>query len=551
MKIQDLVFDVIVENFKSKAQFDRIVKKWYGENPTPEQIKRADDMLTLFMQKQKSLEPTNPNVYSFLTRFDGTHSNEFPIFDPKNLKDAGQYTLSQMESLYDDLKDDEVETEGVFAGNKNTSLEKVLASYNLWKGDEYKIIDEGSLRVYYIPDQRVAMQFGYYVQAVTEWDGGYLQNNREFHTEENKKQIPFAGTLRGAQWCVTGRGGSDSRSNMWGSYRNERTFYFVIDESKAPNSENGGSDAKHYLGALQVQPSIIKGYRITNLLNDGDWEKTWEEVLKVYPQLENHKDKFVAVKFDTENELENRDVVSRINETEGNRYEFRRVGKKFKKAYIDRGGVVSKANSWRSMPEALKQVYIIGTTDRNVLDKFQSTELMQEIRKKPNDYKLLNHRLQTIGLGGVAHIYDNLMKKEFQIARTSFDNPNFRLYQSLVTKKYGLFNAQTAKWVEADGIVFEPSYNDIEETSMYIDDEGNTFLVEIYSEIGEPSPTSLYCIYPVGDENEYAKGHFITAPKFETLKQKIRPAEEGSEFVNISDFNPETDVDIKEMKKGL
>lgn len=237
MKIQDLVYDVIVENFKSKSQFDRIVRKWYGDNPAPEQIKKAEDMISLFMEKQKSLDPNNPIVYSFLTRFDGTHKNEFPIFDPKNLKDAGQYTLGQMESLYNDLRDDDVEEEGIFGGSKETSLEKVLASYELWKGDQYKIIDEGSLRVYFIPDQKVAMQFGYYMQVVTEWDGGYLKNNREFYTEENRQQIPYAGTLRGAQWCVTGRGGSDSRSNMWGSYRNERTFYFVIDETKAPSSE--------------------------------------------------------------------------------------------------------------------------------------------------------------------------------------------------------------------------------------------------------------------------------------------------------------------------
>jgi len=71
MRIQDLVYDVVVENFKSKSQFDRIVRKWYGDNPTPEQIRKADDMLSLFMQKQKSLEPSNPIVYSFLTRFDG------------------------------------------------------------------------------------------------------------------------------------------------------------------------------------------------------------------------------------------------------------------------------------------------------------------------------------------------------------------------------------------------------------------------------------------------------------------------------------------------
>lgn len=32
-------------------------------------------------------------------------------------------------------------------------------------------------------------------------------------------------------WCVTFRPDM-GRTNLWGSYRNERTFYFIIDESK-------------------------------------------------------------------------------------------------------------------------------------------------------------------------------------------------------------------------------------------------------------------------------------------------------------------------------
>lgn len=550
MKIQDLVFDVIVENFKSKSQFDRIVRKWYGENPTPDQINTADKMLSLFMQKQKSLEPNNPTVYSFLTRFDGTYKDEFPIFDPKNLKDASQYTLSQMESLYNDLNDDEVETEGVFAGDNYTNLNKIKASYELWKGDDHKIIDEGSLRVYFIPDQKVSMQFGYYMQAVTEWDSHYLRGNYpDVFTQENKKEIPYVGTMNGAQWCVTGRGTSDSRSNMWGSYRNSRTFYFVIDESKAPESDSSRQVSRYYISALQVDTSLREGYRITSALNDGDTPMTWDEVIRIYPQLSEHKEKLVSVKFDSDGEMESRDVVSRINETENNKYEFRRVDKKFKKAFLDRGGVISKANSWKSMPDKLRELYILTTTQRNVLDKFQSYELMNEIRKKGSEFNLLNKRLKLIGLGGVGHIYDHLMKNEFDVARTSLDNENIRLYKSKKTNKLGLYNATAAIWVSSDGVTFEPTYSEID-TALYMDNEGKMYVVETFSEAGEPTPTSLYCVYPVDEANEYASGHFITAPKFEILKQKIHPSE-SDDITNIDDFNPETDVDIKEMKKGL
>ena len=553
MKIQDLVFDVVVENFKSKSQFDRIVRKWYGENPTPDQIETADKMISLFMEKQKSLEPNNPLVYSFLTRFDGTYSNEFPIFDPKNLKDAGQYTLSQMTSLYNELRDDDVEQEGVFGGDNYSNLEKIKASYDLWNGDEYKVVDEGTLRVYYIPNETVSKQFGYYMQAVTEWDGSYLQRTSpEIFTKENKKLIPYVGTLSGAQWCVTGRGGSDSRGNLWGSYRDLRTFYFVIDESKAPNSELGSSVSKYYLGALQVEPSSRKGYRITSGINDGDMEKTWEEVLEIYPQLAEHKDKIVPVKYIAKDELENvDDILGRVNENSENRYEFRRLDKKLKKEFLDRGGVLSKAESWRSMHDKLREYYIMTTTTRNVLDKYQSTELMYEIRKKGSQYNLLNKRLVNLGLSGVSYIFDKLMEKEFSIARTSIDNKNFRLYESNVTHKFGLFDASKATWVTADGVTYNPTYIQPDTASVFIDLEGNQYLVEVFTQSGEPDSTSLYAITPAKEENELVSAHFVSAVKFELLKQKIHPSEEDDDITMISDINPETDVDLKEIKKGL
>jgi hypothetical protein len=61
-------------------------------------------------------------------------------------------------------------------------------------------------------------------------------------------------------------------------------------------------------------------------------------------------------------------------------------------------------------------------------------------------------------------------------------------------------------------------------------------------------------VYPIVETNEMASGHFIDAQMFEQLLTKIHPKDEGEEdddVVKISDFNPETDVNIKEMKKGL
>ena len=297
------------------------------------------------------------------------------------------------------------------------------------------------------------------------------------------------------------------------------------------------------------------------MLNDGDITKTWEEVIQIYPQLAEHRDLFKYVKYD-ESELFDKDIVNRINETPGNKLEFAMVRRDLKKAYIDRGGVISTAKSWQRMDTDLRTLYIISTTARNVIDKYQSYELMTEIRKVGNEFKLLDNTLKSLGLRldergvsvnqklgevGVGFIYEHLMSNEFIVARVSIDNKNLVLYESKKTKKFGLYYNDKAAWVRQDGIVFEPNYTQMG-TDLYNDNEGKTYIVETYTTGGGPDNTSLYCVFPI-EENDNASGHFVTAAKFEMLKTKIQPKDENDEddSVRISDFDPETDVDIKEI----
>jgi hypothetical protein len=139
------------------------------------------------------------------------------------------------------------------------------------------------------------------------------------------------------------------------------------------------------------------------------------------------------------------------------------------------------------------------------------------------------------------------MSSEFIVARVSVDNKNLVLYESKITKKFGLYYNDKASWVKQGSIVFEPNYVQMG-TDLYDDNEGKTYIVETYTTGGEPDNTSLYCVFPI-EENDNASGHFVTAAKFEMLKTKIQPKDENDEddSIRISDFDPETDVDIKEI----
>ena len=72
--------------------------------------------------------------------------------------------------------------------------------------------------------------------------------------------------------------------------------------------------------------------------------------------------------------------------------------------------------------------------------------------------------------------------------------------------------------------------------------------------VGENGPIdnrSLYCVYPIDEDNELAGGHFIGARQWSELEgTKMHPKDEENDDDDsrrFTDLNPETDVDIKEI----
>jgi len=543
MNIQDLVYDVIVEEVKNKKLFNFLLKKWFGDNPTPEQIQQAEADLILFTEKQKSLTINNPAVYTFLMRHDGNHG--LPVFDQSKLMDISQYSLEEIESLLHEFRDAVLTAgdEDEFKGKLTSDEKKVSASKKLWLSDRDVVINEEGFKVHFVSDARESIKYGFYQQAMAE-------------------------KYSGVQWCVTGRNTSDSRSNLWGTYRPKRTFWFVIDESKNPKDNPNKDVYRYYVCALQYceRDHGYTGFKMTSMLNDGDNPKSWEEVIRIYPQLAEHRDKFEYVAYD-EAELFDRNMANRLTESSG-RNEFAAARRELKKAYLDGGGVVSTEKSWKSMDTNLRNLYILTVTARDAVDKFSSYELMSAIKKTGNEFRLLDNTLKSVGSRqdqngrisnqslsdlGVAFIYQHLMENEFITARTSIDNPKIRLYKSKKNKKkFGLYNLAKVDWVIHDGIKFEPDYTE-SSTILYVDDQDKSYLVETYV-VGENGPIdnrSLYCVYPIDEDNELAGGHFIGAKQWSELEgTKMHPKDEENDDDDsrrFTDLNPETDVDIKEM----
>jgi hypothetical protein len=507
MKFNEIITNVIYEEIKNKKLFNFLLDKWKIEKPnlSPDDVER---LITSFQRFQNGLKPEKPQVFSFLSRFDGEQG--FERFDPNNLKDITKYSYQQILFLVSEYTEDAEEAQGdVFVGkDTKPTEERIAASKELWSGEENLIINEDGLRVYSIPDQKTSMKFGYYLEVIN-------------------KGIPGSNS----PWCVTTR--PDRGTNMWGTYRNNRSFYFVIDESKSTTD-------KYYLGALQRDITVNTNFRLTSIQNLGDNPMTWEEIVQIYPKLDGHKDKFVIKPY-SQNELEEKSIVGQITERVGSQYEFKRLGKDLKRAYINNQGALSSPESWRSMDDKLRALYILSTTEYQVRDKFNNFDFVNEIRKVGSEFNLLNNRLKQVGLSGVGVIYDHLMATEFRVARVSADNENIRLYESKINGKSGLYNVRATDWVELGGHRYEPLYEQID-TDLFFDDEGETYVVETFSKSMQPSNDSFYSVYSVGDSNPELNSHFLSSTAWEKLKSNLK-----SEDEDVSK-KPGEETDIKEYK---
>jgi hypothetical protein len=521
MKFRDIVIDTITEEVKNKRLFNTLMEKWKTENPniTDEE---GEILYNGFTKIQGNLRPDLPQVYTFLNRFDGEHGYE--RFELNYLKDITKYTYTQIRFLLDEYNTERRRTnDDVFSGkDTKPTPERIEASKKLWTGNENLILDKDGVRVYDILNQQMSIRYGYYYHSLY----------------KNALRTPNISDREISPWCVTWRPDM-GKTNMWGNYRTQgRSFYFVIDENKSIND-------KYYVSALQRVSDTSTGFILTSMLNDGDNRVSWDEIVIIYPQLNDEKSIFKLKDFN-QDELTLKDVVGQINENVGNRYEFKRMERELKRAYIENGGALQKSDSWRSMDKELRSLYILyGDLNQNtVKERYNNFDFLNEISKVGNELRLLDNTLKQKGIkDGVGYIFDYLMSNEFKIARVSIDNKNIRLYESKINGKSGLYNISKNSWVEFGGVKYEPVYNNID-TDMYNDSEGETYVVETFSKTFQATDDSFYSVYLVGDGNPDFDSHFLSSRKWKELARELTPEDGNEPDSNI----PKDYSDIKERK---
>ena len=523
MKFREIINETLTEEVKNKRLFYTLMEKWKTENPNITE-EEGEILFNSFNKIQGNLRPDLPQVFTFLNRFDGQHG--YQRFEPNYLKDITKYTYTQLRSLLDEYNTERRRDGDVFTGKDTKSTpERIEASKNLWMGNDNLIFEKDGLRVYDILNQQISIRYGYYYHK--------LYKDTMGNPNVSDREI--------SPWCVTWRPDM-GKTNMWGNYRTQgRSFYFVIDDNKPIND-------KYHVSALQKVPDGSTGFILTSMLNDGDNRVSWDEIVRIYPQLDDKKSIFKVKEFN-QDELTLKDVVGQINENPGNRYEFKRMERELKRAYVENGGALQKSDSWRSMDKELRSLYILyGDLNQNtVKERYNNFDFVNEISKVGNELRLLDNTLKQKGIkDGVGYIFDYLMSSEFKVARVSIDNKNIRLYESKINGKSGLYNVTKNKWVEFGGVIYEPIYNNID-TDIYVDSEGGTYVVETYSKVLQPTEDSFYSVYMVDDNPEF-DSHFLSSRKWKELVKELTPEDESE--TDIDSDKPVDYSDIKE-KRGF
>jgi len=576
MSIKEIVKRHLLEAEMSKAKEIAITKtleflseKW--KNVPMDTIKTVYEW---FESVKNSFNIQNPQSFisTFLGYFDGRGNRE--KFDPNNIKVITSYSLPQImflwneynprnpifdvnfkenlsvdEIFYDIIDNKAPSTDTIRKyttgdGVSDTDRQKLEQLYEkskaLWEGDKHLVFEDSGFRVYNIPDQVTSIAYGWYLY--------YMRYKYNYS---------------GSNWCTT----TPQDNNFFSGKRRDRSFYFIIDESKYPQTNNNFVNnpdvastypPNFYLSALQIMKPIMNNieYRVTGIHNPGEPTYSYDKLIELYPKIKPllDSDKLIYKPINDNTDLLNKgrnvDPISRITEREGDEYEFAIRPFLEKEEYINRGGVLRKGKSWNSMDKELRKKYSYDTlTVNNMYDKFSNSDLFKSLSvgdKRTLDRKILSLINQNVEGDGISLIIKNIMQNDYYVdARISLNKNHISLYKSRSTSKYGIYNLRDDNWVNHNGITYDDVYNQVTE-KLYKTKDGKRYYVFIYSRSSQPNETSFYIVIPQGEID----GYFISAVKWDELKlQMIR--DENPENTNV-DYDPERDdTDINETNNWV
>ncbi len=477
MKIGKLMYEMLLDEAVSKGILNRLKATWQTENP-----EITDDLLELIAnhwygkvkgskQIQKKIKDSGGKdsilVKSFLLRHDGTNGEK--PFKQNGLLDLTSYSWAQIVDLFDEFdvnigniisQEDWVDS---FITTLRSDDEKIEASKALWSGNDEKVYDDGAgFRIYAVKNQKHCVAFGFYEKSL-------------------------ARRINGSPWCIITE---SERSGYYNTYRiNGLTYYFVINETLP-------TDNKHHLSVIMPKEGYDT-YEYTDLKNSGGNQTGLSLVHTnqdkcltcIHPQLEGNEEalEIIATKvpYDPNRELniaDTNDPRTKINEIEGDKWDFSRRPKREKKMFILDHRYLLKLRSFESMTPDLLALYIknIKSDDdergieTNWHDRFQSNEIFKFFTSNKDLAEKLRIRLsgadgdepvrnrdgREIGFGDIR---TKFIEGKFATKFASVSNKTTSIKictdaRSEELGKMGIWDGEEGDWLTHKGIEYGPDY---------------------------------------------------------------------------------------------
>jgi hypothetical protein len=506
-----------------------LTQKWRQEVPS-----LTDGQATEIYLKYRELLPSIKNekqqaIRAFILRGDGKYTiNDLRDISRVTLKDLLTFLLEfnkyrillgpdVSDQDVDKLKLDRIFNQRTDRGTGGITPEKIEVSKQMWEGSENLVYNDGNgFRVYWIPNREFSVRMGYYYQEKLR---EYLQYNID-----NGKTPTSANP-----WCIVGRSSAQTVyykniemvrgvSNQYPLYRRESSYYYIIDETK----DLFGANGDYYIGALLAGK---KGDFQLAPITNGQYYLSQEKLFTIYPQLKGQLEKLTYHDYDEATELNDGEPISildRMNEVEGSPFAFWMQGPEEKSQYINDDRTISNPKSWETLTDELRNEYLNRITKTNATSRISSYEFMNAIVKSGNAWKnTLNYKLTQLGLPGVSYLAENFMQREFAPDFIGKKNPNIKIYKSKVSKTYGIYDLNNLKWIEKDGITYEPEFKKnilkAPEGDLFDDENNKEYIVTEF----QSSNAKFYTLSDFEDIGRNFNVFILSEKKYKELRDKV------------------------------
>ncbi len=462
-----------------------------------------DNTITVFNTRKNGLRPFDPRpnarnmfeVVSLKRRFPN-----FPVENVERLRDIQSYNWEQMEFLMDAFmtEDNRIAFDYEIIGD--TQEDKLRSSLQKWEVEHNRVVHEivtnrngdeiGTLTIYRVEGKDEAYALG------------LLQNN-------------LCSKFGGHNWCIT-----NPQSTYYSNYRSYRSYYFVRDTSKPESHRN-------YVSVLQpINPSSVQ-YRsapfiVTARPNDGDNFMTWYQIVAIWPQIQEHQDKFSYFGTTKKETIDVR--LDLINEIQGDPHDLAIQSYRVKQLFIDAGRCIHTPEAFSSLPLNLQENYVRRTSRDDYRERYRCSDVNNPLGMLnvllPRELRYLDEVILKRNFGivdGIIAIKGGIFATNYRLEYTDQDNRNIKLYQSRFnTGIFGVINLETLTFLEP----VQYTYNKSQMVSLFRPEDRSVYQLQKFSGGGN----SFYWLMPLvnlkgnsGSNPTFLRGKYLDSGNVQSI----------------------------------